>query len=97
MATVRKATYKGEGLWLNQRGNVAEVFDTDGMPYARLSTYVDGELPPVGFFFCKAYSENTELVEALITQGALQVVGEPILLPPFGAKVLIARIVELPQ
>jgi hypothetical protein len=97
MATVRKATYKGEGLWLNQRGNVAEVFDTDGMPFARLSTYVDGELPPVGFFFCKAYSENTELVEALIAQGALHLVGEPILLPPFGARVLIARIVELPQ
>lgn len=97
MATVRKATYKGEALWLNQRGNVAEVFDTDGMPFARLSTYVDGELPPVGFFFCKAYSENTDLVEALITQGALHVVGDPILLPPFGARVLIARIVELPQ
>jgi hypothetical protein len=97
MATVRKATYKGEGLWLNQRGNFAEVFDTDGMPYARLSTYLDGELAPAGFFFCKAYSENTDLVEALITQGALYVVGEPILLPPFGARVLIARVVELPQ
>lgn len=97
MATVRKATYKGEGLWLNQRGNFAEVFDTEGMPYARLSTYLDGELAPAGFFFCKAYSENTDLVEALITQGALYVVGEPILLPPFGARVLIARVVELPQ
>jgi hypothetical protein len=97
MATVRKATYKGEGLWLNQRGNFAEVFDTDGMPYARLSVYLKGEVPPAGFFFCKAYSENADLVEALITQGALYVVGDPIVLPPFGSRVLIARIVELPQ
>lgn len=97
MAIVRKVVYKGETLFLNQRDAVAEVYDVDGMPYARLSTYVPGELPPVGFFFCKAYSENVELVTTLIDQGVLQIVGEPILLPPFGAKVLIARIAALPQ
>jgi hypothetical protein len=97
MATVRKFTYKGEALFASQNGATAEVYDVDGMPFARLSTYVTGTLPPAGFFFCKAYSENTELVRVLIEQGALYVVGDPILLPPFGARVLIARIVELPQ
>lgn len=92
MSRVKPFTFKGEKLWASQYGTSAEVFDIDGMPYARLSTYVEGENPPAGFFFCKAYSENTELVNAMIEQGALLISGDTIFLPPFGAKVLIARL-----
>lgn len=92
MSRVKAFTYRGEKLFASQTGTRAEVFDVDGLPFARLSTYVEGEEPPVGFFFCKAYSENNELVRSLIEQGTLIIVGEPIFLPPFGAKVLVARI-----
>lgn len=92
MSRVKGFTYRGEKFFASQTGTRAEVFDTDGMPYARLSTYVEGEEPPVGFFFCKAYSENTELVRSLIEQGTLIIVGEPVFLPPFGAKVYVARV-----
>lgn len=92
MSRVKPFTFKGEKLFASQYGTRAEVFDVDGMPYARLSTYVEGEEAPAGFFFCKAYSENTELVKALIEQGTLIIVGEPVFLPPFGAKVYVARV-----
>jgi len=92
VSRVKQFTYKGEKLFASQYGTSAEVFDVDGLPYARLSTYVTGDEAPAGFFFCKAYSENTELVQALIEQGTLIIVGEPIFLPPFGAKVYVARI-----
>ena len=92
MSRVKSFKYKGEKLWAEQYLDRATVYDVDGMPFAKLSTYVEGEQAPSGFFFCKAYSENIELVGAVSEQGVLIVVGGPIMLPPYGARVLIARL-----
>lgn len=92
MSRVKAFKFKGEKLWAEQYLDRATVYDVDGMPFAKLSTYVEGENAPAGFFFCKAYSENIELVDAMIEQEVLIVIGDPIMLPPYGARVLIARL-----
>lgn len=89
---VKRVTFKGEPYFVSQSLATAEMFSLDGQLWAKLSTYVEGENPLVGYFFCKAYSENEEVVDALIAQGALIVRPDPILLPPYGARVYIARV-----
>jgi hypothetical protein len=94
---VKRVTFKGEPYFVSQSLATAEMFSVDGQLWAKLSTYVEGETPPAGYFFCKAYSENEELVDELIRQGALVVRPEPILLPPYGARVYIARVNADPE
>ena len=92
MSRVRNFSHNGERLWVEQYLDRATVYDSDGMPYARLSVHLEGEKAPAGFFFCKAYSENEALVLSMIQSETLTIIGEPLKLPPFGATVLVARV-----
>jgi hypothetical protein len=71
-------TLRGEILTYNHPPNPAiELYDADGLPYARPSVNPFFRLPP-GIIAIKDYSENAGVLEALVTAGIVEPTGDTI-------------------
>lgn len=74
-------------------GIAVTLWSLEEGPLAIVSVNIPGKVPPAGWFYAKAYSENEGLPEALRDAGVLEL-GEAFEIGPFGSKVYAARLTE---
>ena len=57
--------FKGEKMIVQQRGDICEVFDADGLPFLRLSCNEPRAFLPAGWFWLTWREEAAEFISAI--------------------------------